>query len=184
MAKRQTPSPDPVPRTGCFLAALFLAVIGIGIGSAAETGFVAWTLIFASPVMVMILFLLYEKTLLAIARHGSDFQNIFGVLVTSDSPNWKQHIESRWIPRFGDSVVILNWSEHKRWRLSVYTLIFRRFVGAEHNYCPSIVLLNGLKQPLVFRFFYAFRDAKHGNRSALEELEERLFSELNARLNA
>src|SRR5574341_1633049 len=178
MARKETPLPEPKPRTGCFLVALFVAIIGVGIGSAAGKGIISWTLIFAIPVIIMTLFFLYEKLLLVIAKHGTDFHNIFGVLVTSDSPNWKQYIEETWIPEFGNSMIILNWSQHKRWRWNVYTLIFYKFVGAEHNYCPSIVLLDGLKRPLVFRFFYAFRDAKHGSRSALTELENRLFLEL------
>jgi len=182
MTKKPTPSPDPSPRAGCFLTALFVAVIGMGIGSVGGQGLISWTLIFAIPFLVMVLFFLHEKILLVIAKHKTDFENIFGILVTSDSPNWKQYIEDTWIPKFGNSIVILNWSEHKRWRRDIYTSIFYKFIGDRHNYCPSIVLLNGLKQPLVFRFFYAFRDARHGNKNALIELEERLFGELSKRL--
>jgi hypothetical protein len=37
-----------------------------------------------------------------------------------------------------------------------------------------------LEEPLVFRFFWAFREAKSGRRELLDELEARLFEALDA----
>lgn len=179
MARRPTPSPDPEPRIGCFFVALFIAVIGTAIGSAGEGGIGYLAAISAVPLLVMTIQFLYEKFLLRMAWHKTDLHDIVGVLVTSDSPRWKRYIEDVWLPRFGSSMQILNWSEHRKWRRSVYTMLFYRFVGTRENYCPCIILFRGLSQPLVFRFYYAFRDARHGNPSALTKLEQRLFAELD-----
>jgi hypothetical protein len=179
MTKRPTPSPYPEPRIGCFLVTLFLAVIGMAFSAASKKGIKFWNVIFAVPLIIIIVQFLYEKGLLVTAKHKTDLYSIHGVLVMSDSANWKQYIEDIWLPKIGNFMQMLNWSEHKKWRRSIYTMLFYRFVGTNENYCPSVVLLRGLKQPLVFRFFYAFRDAKHGNRLELSKLEQRLFEELD-----
>ena len=58
--------------------------------------------------------------------------------------------------------------------------MFRHFCGTEENFNPSVVLFRGLRRPLVFCFYYAFRDARHGKRAPLEGLERRLFEEFGA----
>ena len=184
MTKRPTPSPDPEPRRGWFFITLFLAVIGMALSPAGERGIGLLTVIFSVPLLIMTVQFLYEKSLLTMARHKTGLYAILGVLITSDSPGWKQYIEDLWLPRFGSSIQILNWSDQRKWRRSIYTVLFFRFVGTRENYCPSIILFRGLKHPLVFRFYYAFRDAKNGDRSALTKLEQRLFAELDNVLNA
>ncbi len=179
MPRRPTPSPDPDPRTGFFLVVLFLAVIGMAFSLAGQKGTGRWTVIFAVPLIATIIQFLYEKFLLRMAKHKTELYGIVGVLVTSESPNWKQYIEDAWLPRFGSAMHILNWSERRTWRRSIYTILYYRFAGSRENHCPCIILLRGLKPPLVFRFHNAFRDAKHGNRAALIELERRLFTELD-----
>ena len=103
---------------------------------------------------------------------------IRGVLVYSNSPHWKTYIEERWLPKVGDRMIVLNWSQRKQWRFSLASEMHGHYCGQNQNYNPAAVIPRGLRHPLVFRFFYAFRDAKHGNREALEWLEKRLFAEL------
>ena len=103
---------------------------------------------------------------------------LVGLLVTSDSPHWKQYIEEKWVSRTRNTFRILNWSQHTQWGKSAYAKAFYRFCGTRENYCPCVILFRGLRYPLVFRFFYAFRDAKHGDEAALKALEERMLKEI------
>ena len=121
-----------------------------------------------------------SKILLSRAMRIANKKHVYGVLITSNSLNWKVYIENKWVPRIGSSIEILNWSMHKTWKRTMYTKLFNKFVGTNENYCPSVVLLRGIKEPFVFRFFYAFRDAKHGNTESLNKLEQRLFKEIES----
>ena len=46
------------------------------------------------------------------------------------------------------------------------------------NFNPAVLVLRGLKRPLVYRFYYAFQHAKHGRTDYLERLERDLFEHL------
>lgn len=58
-------------------------------------------------------------------------------------------------------------------------MLFRQYCETCRSYCPAVILFQGRHRVLVFRFFYAFRDYKHGNEWALKKLEERLFQEID-----
>ena len=107
-------------------------------------------------------------------RHG-----ISGLLVYSESPHWQAYVEREWLPKISTRFVTLNWSKHREWKSSLETGLFNWYLGCRWNFNPAIVMARGMRKPLVFRFYYAFRDAKHGNLTALERLERRLFEELN-----
>src|SRR6266404_1245094 len=53
------------------------------------------------------------------------------LLVYSNSPNWKRYVEEKWLPRWGDRAVVLNWSERQNWRrdLRPEVSLFRAFAG-------------------------------------------------------
>jgi hypothetical protein len=107
---------------------------------------------------------------------------IRGILVTSDSPHWQKYIEEQWLPRLGEHVVILNWSERGSWRNRLEVRIFRRFgIGDDNfNFNPLMIYFRGLGYPLIYRYYFAFRDAKHGNREALERLEGHMFAQMES----
>jgi hypothetical protein len=49
---------------------------------------------------------------------------------------------------------------------------------SDRKFCPcAIVLVDG--RPLVFRFYNAFKNAKHGNREGLQKLETAFFSAIS-----
>lgn len=141
-----------------------------------------WLAVFALPSALYLLYLLEGLSLLVMAWwrwHGTPIR---GILVLSDSPNRKPYIEEHWLPRFREKIVVLNWSERKQWRASLPVRIFHRFgMGYEEsNFEPSVVLFRGLRYPFVYRYFFAFRNAKHGNMEALRRLEEHMFTQLEA----
>jgi hypothetical protein len=133
---------------------------------------------FLIPIAFIIGYKLYGFTIRIIAAKLWGRRGIRGVLVYSNSPNWQEYIEEEWLPVIGKHTKILNWSNHKKWRKSLSVLLFKYYCGTYNNFNPSVILLRGARTPLVFRFFFAFRDAKHGNQEALNNLEERLFKEI------
>jgi len=76
----------------------------------------------------------------------------------------------------GSQFKLLNMSDRKKWNKTLSVRVFSHFCG---YYCPAIILYRGLRRPLVFWFFHAFRDYKHGNEKALRNLEDCLFNLLN-----
>lgn len=178
MAHRPTPEPDATDGAlewGCFLLVGLFTVGAVWVATATSHWYVGFL---AIPGVIGGLNLFYGFAL----RLGTVLvwrsSGIKGVLIYSDSPNWKAYIEEQWLGKLGGKMIVLNWSQRKRWRFSLASEMHGYYCGWNQNYNPAAVIPRGLRQPLVFRFFYAFRDAKHGNREALERLEKRLFAEL------
>jgi hypothetical protein len=138
------------------------------------------------PLILVIVFWAKGKLLLTAAQQKCKSERLFGILATSDSPNWKDYIEQNWIAKFGGHFITVNCSEYGSWKGSLEARIYSHYLGEpedsySRNFCPAIILFRGLRRPLLYRFYYAFRDAKHGNRAALEELERHLDLELEKR---
>jgi len=92
-------------------------------------------------------------------------------LVYSDSPNWKAHVESRILPRLPENTVVLNWSQRRQWpRVSLPVILFRCFAG-EREFNPIGLVFERWRTVEDYRFWQAFRDAKHGHGGALEHVE-------------
>ena len=94
------------------------------------------------------------------------------LLVYSDSPHWKEYIETTWMPRWSDRMVILNrskpWSEER-----VEVKLWRQEAGdLEHT--PVVILVPPRGSTTIVRFWLAFRDYKHGKDSRLRDAEQRL----------
>ena len=140
-----------------------------------------WFIVFALPLVLYGLYLLQGFGLLVAAWWRWRGSSIRGILVFSDSPNWKPYIEEHWVPRLEGMVVPLNWSQRKAWPRSLPVRIFRRFGLSDDNsnFNPSLILFRGVRHPFVYRYFYAFRDAKHGRSEALRRLEEHMFGQFD-----
>ena len=100
--------------------------------------------------------------------------------VYSDSPIWKDHIESEVIPRFSESVVVFNWSQRKRWRVSLATLLFHHFGGSK-EFNPMAIVFRPFRTRIEFRFWRPFHDWKKGKTQDLEAMEQS-FLELLSRI--
>ena len=103
-----------------------------------------------------------------------------GLLIYSNSPHWQHYIEERWLPLLEPHLVVLNWSERKRWR-EQYPLegeIFRRYLGdRESNPAAMVFPINA--EARVVRFWQPFRDFKHGKDRTLRAAEAELFGLLS-----
>lgn len=111
------------------------------------------------------------------------------LLVYSDSPNWKEHIENSLLPIVRDYAVVLNWSKRSSWdikRKPLEVKVFQHWTDVSvfksegrrrwegENFNPiAIVFMPGGKVE-VLRFWKAFKDHKHGKSESLEKLEKKL----------
>ena len=124
-----------------------------------------------------------------------------GILVYSNSPNWQQYIETNWLPRIGNRLVILNWSERGHWsdRFPLEAPLARSIGEREFNPAAIVLLPNATRSALaewlhairhldlvgmlspgvpskeIVRFFQPFKDFKHGKDHALRAAEARLW---------
>lgn len=169
MPRRCVPPPKIV-RIYSFPFAFALAAAGL-VGMLLHVAFGSVLLLLATPFALHAL----DRTLLIRALRRHEFA---GVVVTSNSPVWGQYIEETWLPRIDGKTAWLNWSERRNWDKSdPWVQAYNRFGASDREYCPSAILVvNG--RPLVFRFYNAFKNAKHGNCEGLRKLESALFEVL------
>ena len=108
-------------------------------------------------------------------RHGK-----FILFIYSDSPNWKDYVESNILPRIGSHSVILNWSERRKWgeQFPFEARVFRSWAG-DSEFNPIAILFPRRGKVKVIRFWQAFRDYKHGKDRTLKNAENELYSELD-----
>jgi hypothetical protein len=98
------------------------------------------------------------------------------LLVYSNSPNWKRYVEEKWIPRWGNRAVVLNWSERRIWQRErrPEVALFRAFAGDREFNPLGIVVPQKGRAARVVRFWRAFRDYKHGKDHSLRVAEAKL----------
>ena len=100
------------------------------------------------------------------------------LFVYSNSPVWQSYIEDNILPRLPRGSVVLNWSERRRWRWWWLSAAAFRFFGGRREFNPLAVVVRPLRWGRTFRFWRAFRDAKHGNQAALRTIEAQFFTHL------
>ena len=174
---RAAASPQTSHPWGCVAAAG--AVVGTSAGLFALT---AWRAFAAVGLLGAIAFLysavryIYGVILLIAVWQTWTKHGVRCLVVHSDSPVWTDHIRSRWLPALGHVARLLNWSERAKWAPSLEVRTFRWFCLADRNYNPAVLVFRGLRAPLVFRFFNAFREAEQGRPQYLESVESQLFT--------
>jgi hypothetical protein len=107
-------------------------------------------------------------------RKGKDI-----LFVSSDSPVWKEYMNTEILSLVAERAIVLNWSERSKWsKLSLPVRVFRKF-GGRRNYNPIVVLFRPLRRARVFRFLPALRDSKHGHTKNIEQLRRELILALD-----
>jgi hypothetical protein len=107
-------------------------------------------------------------------KHGR-----FALFVYSDSPNWKDYIETNILSRIKESVVTLNWSERRNWEKTnpFEAKVFYQWTGEkEHN--PIAIIFTPSGKVKDVKFWHAFKDFKHGKDETLREAEQTLYEEI------
>jgi hypothetical protein len=92
------------------------------------------------------------------------------LVITSDSPIWRDYIANEVLPLVQARAVVLNWSARKRWpKWSFSRHVFRTFAG-EREFNPMVVLFPIFRPARLFRFWSAFKSFKTGDTEAVERL--------------
>ena len=96
------------------------------------------------------------------------------VFVYSDSPKWKDHIESAILPDLPSNAVVINRSQP--WdKTSLAGRIFRHF-GGHYEFCPIGIVVERWRPVQLFRLFKPFQEARHGDSSALNSIQAALLA--------
>lgn len=169
------PAIEAKAHAGCVATLAVIALVGVSL-----TMWLGWywAVVLAVPGTIGLVVILKRAAVVASARAYLRDRGAVGILVYSDSPNWKPYIEERWLPVVGSRLLILNWSERRTWDPTPEIRLFHAFTGDE-NFNPVAILLTR-RHPLVFEFHSAFKNAKHGNTEGVEMLQRQLFDELNS----
>lgn len=98
--------------------------------------------------------------------------------VSSDSPIWKEYMETEVFPLVAERAIVLSWSERSKWpKWSFAVRVFRTFRRAR-DFNPMVVLFRPFRSARVFRFLPAFQKWKHGDRASVEQLRRDLMQAL------
>ena len=98
--------------------------------------------------------------------------------VTSDSPVWKDYMETEVFPLVAQRAKVLNWSARSKWPKWSFDVRVFRFFGGGRNFNPMVVLFRPFHRARIFRFLPAFREHKHGNSASVEQLRRDLMQAL------
>jgi hypothetical protein len=133
--------------------------------------------LFPVLIVAVLLYFLWGATLyLAI---WLTWRKQFVVFVYSNSPTWKDFIETDLLPSIRDRAVILNWSERRNWRNTLAVLAFRYF-GGYRNFNPLGLVVPRFRRAKTYRFFEAFKEFKHGNPEKVEKIKQEFLKILNS----
>jgi hypothetical protein len=98
--------------------------------------------------------------------------------VSSDSPIWKEYMETEVLPLVAQRAIVLSWSARSKWlRWSFAVRVFRTF-GRGRDFNPMVVLFRPFHRARIFRFLPAFQGQKHGNTASIEQLHRDLMQAL------
>jgi hypothetical protein len=94
--------------------------------------------------------------------------------VSSDSPVWKEYMETEVFPLVAERAIVLSWSARSKWPMWSFTVrVFRTF-GRGRDFNPMVVLFRPFRRARIFRFLPAFQERKHGNGASVEQLRRDL----------
>ena len=116
--------------------------------------------------------LLYAAVWLAWCSRGRDV-----LFVYSDSPIWRDYLVQEILPVLEKRAVILNWSDRKRWNLSLAALVHSYFSGGR-EFNPLAMVFKPFRWVKSFKFYKPFQDFKHGRRAGVEKMKNELLAEL------
>ncbi len=100
--------------------------------------------------------------------------------VSSDSPIWKEYMETEILPLVAGRAIVLSWSGRSNWpKWSFAVRVFRTF-GHRRDFNPMVVLFYPFCRARIFRFLPALKERKHGNATSVEQLRHELIQALQS----
>jgi hypothetical protein len=98
--------------------------------------------------------------------------------VSSDSPIWKEYMETEVFPLVAKRAMVLSWSARSKWPTWSFAVrVFRTF-GGGRDFNPMVVLFRPFRRARIFRFLPAFQERKHGDSGSIEQLRRDLMQAL------
>lgn len=143
-------------------------------GSPASKALLTCLVIILSPLLILAVFVYLLWGAILYLAIWLTFRKQFAVFVYSDSPTWKDYIEGDILPYLGERAVVLNWSERRKWKISLPVLAFRTF-GGYRNFNPIGIVIRPFRFAKTYRFFEAFQAFKHGDISKVDKIKTDLF---------
>ena len=106
-------------------------------------------------------------------RHGRKGKVI--LFAYSDSPNWKDYIETKILPSLEGCSVILNWSKRREWESSMQfeERLLNQWAGSG-EFTPTAIFFPLMGKVRVFRLFQPSNNPKHGKDKVSKEAEQSL----------
>jgi len=107
-------------------------------------------------------------------RHGRKGKCV--LFVYSESPNWREYIETKLLPRLEPHSVILNWSKRREWesRMQFEMKLFNQWSGPG-EFVPVAIVLPLAGKVKTCRLWQLSRNPKHGKDNVSKEAEQDLF---------
>lgn len=86
--------------------------------------FIPWVIV------VLLGFVVYAFFMAVVVRIVCALRGRYAIFVNSNSPVWQDHIATNILPRLPSDAVILNWSDHLKWKsFSFPVRLFRHYGG-------------------------------------------------------
>lgn len=93
------------------------------------------------------------------------------LIVSSESPVWKDYMADRVVAALRDRSVVLHWSGRGGWpRWPTLEILVFWYFGWGMEFNPLAIVFRPLRIARVFRFWKPFREFKHGKPQAVEDL--------------
>jgi hypothetical protein len=155
---------------GCvvLLAGLFALLVS----TAQALGPLLFALVLAAVAAIAWRFVFARQRAVAAFRAANRTTGKDVLVVYTDSPHWKEHIETHWLSRWGDRAIAFDRS--KPWREDSVEARLWRAVAGTTEHTPVVIVVPQHGRVQIVRFWLAFRDHKHGKDTRLRDAEARL----------
>ena len=97
------------------------------------------------------------------------------LIVTSDSPVWREYMQREIIAKLEQRSIILNWSERAKWPWLHIPALALQLWGGSNEFNPMVLVFKRFQTVEKFRFWAAFKEYKHGDSAQVERLTKDVF---------
>lgn len=155
---------------GCLLVLVAIGVLMMRIGGAFALALV--TIAVAALASLAAAQLVRRLRAIAAFRAAYRASGKDVLIVYTESPHWKEYIDTRWLPQWGDRAIVLDRS--KPWSEAQPEARLWRAIAGSAEHTPVVIVVPPAGRVQIVRFWLAFRDFKHGKDRKLREAEARL----------
>lgn len=100
------------------------------------------------------------------------------LLVSSDSPIWREYMTTQILPRVDQRAIVLNWSERNKWSAASFRVHVFHCFGGSREFNPLVVWFRPFQRARVYRYWSAFKDWKRGYHEPVDRITQQLLDGL------